>query len=140
MKAVSESDKARSLKAYKELLDTGAISQDEYDAKKKEILGGADGNRVKREEPSLSVRSGKALSPKAAVIMWVGFIVSAFLTGFALKGPVQWSLAALFGGLALGCLLHLDPLKLRRKGKMFPASATWVICIVLAVAGALLLK
>lgn len=34
-----ESTKADELKKYKELLDSGAITQEEYDAKKKELLG-----------------------------------------------------------------------------------------------------
>lgn len=34
-----ESTKADELKKYKDLLDSGAITQEEYDAKKKELLG-----------------------------------------------------------------------------------------------------
>ena len=34
-----ESTKADELKKYKELLDSGAITQEEYDNKKKELLG-----------------------------------------------------------------------------------------------------
>ena len=137
---VSEKDTVSTLKSYKELLDSGAITQDEYDAKKKEILGGSAHEPVQSNGPSASFGAGKAERPKAAVLLWIGFIVMAFLTAFSLKGPVQWRLAALFGGLTLGFLLHLDPMNLRSKGKMLPVAATWSICILLALAGGLFLK
>ncbi|MBR0093573.1 MAG: SHOCT domain-containing protein, partial [Lachnospiraceae bacterium] len=35
----SESDRISLLKQYKDLLDSGVISQDEFDQKKKELLG-----------------------------------------------------------------------------------------------------
>lgn len=41
IKTISKSTKSETeqLKEYKELLDSGAITQEEYDAKKKQILG-----------------------------------------------------------------------------------------------------
>lgn len=35
----SETDKAKALREYKTLLDDGAITQDEFDAKKRELMG-----------------------------------------------------------------------------------------------------
>ena len=37
--ATSETDKAKALREYKALLDEGAISKSEFDAKKRELLG-----------------------------------------------------------------------------------------------------
>ena len=37
-KGESEQDKAKALREYKSLLDDGAITQEEYDAKKKELM------------------------------------------------------------------------------------------------------
>lgn len=38
-KPVANNSKANELKEYKELLDMGVISQEEFDAKKKQLLG-----------------------------------------------------------------------------------------------------
>lgn len=62
-----------------------------------------------------------------------------FFAVFCLRKPVQIGLFFTFAFLALGFVLHIDPLNLRPQKKMLPVAITWIICVVLAIAAGMLL-
>jgi hypothetical protein len=66
---------ADELQKYKELLDSRAISQEEFDKKKEELLG------EKKSDDSNPVFS-KYVTDIVAYIGWIGFLLSLCLTIF----------------------------------------------------------
>jgi uncharacterized membrane protein len=77
---------------------------------------------------------------KQPVALWIVFIVCLLIAIFSLTvGYNKLKFFVFFGSIALGCALHLDPLKLRENNKMLPVAATWMICALLAIIGLVLL-
>lgn len=75
-------------------------------------------------------------SKKSPVVLWIVFAVCLLLAIFSLTASYnKLKFFVFFGSIALGCALHLDPLKLRENKNMLPVAATWMICAVLAIIG-----
>lgn len=137
-------DDVSELRKYKELLDEGIITQEEFDDKKKAVL---QGNTVAEMQTEARVNIQSVVSEdgsvtkrptgKKSAILWIGFLIMLGLTALCIKPPAQVRLIPVFGFLALGFLLHIDPANVRKR--ISPA-VTWIICTAVALAGGLLLK
>lgn len=137
-------DDVSELRKYKELLDEGIITKEEFEDKKKAVL---QGNAFTDMQPEVRVNT-RPVAPEAGVvtnrptgkksaILWIGFLIMLGLTALCIKPPTQVRLIPVFGFLALGFLLHIDPANVRKR--ISPA-VTWIICAAAALAGGLLLK
>ena len=136
----TEKDSISLLKEYKELLDQGIITQEEFDAKKESLLQPAPNNNPSYQfTPSTGISAGTS-NKTVMVILWIIFAVTTFFAIFSLKSPVKIKFFILFGMLAAGCILHIDPLHLRAKGKIPPVPLTWIICAVIGIGAAVLIK
>ncbi len=69
------------IREYKQLLDEGMITREEFEAKKKQILEGEPGPRDRGSDPVEKVLNGK-LSAKVtnvlSYITWIGFLIAYF--------------------------------------------------------------
>ncbi len=137
--STSEKETISVLKEYKELLDGGVITQEEFD-RKKQALFDNNVSQASSNAPQVPYTSSSPSKGKGSIGLWIGFVVMVFLAVFCLKKPMRINLFFMFVVLAIGFILHIDPLHLREQKKMLPMPIMWIICIVVAMAMGMLLR